>query len=145
MLPAVLSGFVLSLLAPILYRTSRQAATLLFWLFPLALFTYFSFFIGAVADGQTITSSYSWVPGLGISLSWHLDGLSLLFALLISGIGALVVVYSSAYLQDHRDLGRFYMYLLAFMSSMLGLVLSDNLIALFVFWELTGRHCRLCL
>jgi len=71
-------------------------------------------------------------------LSWRLDGLSLLFALLISGIGALVVVYSSAYLQDHRDLGRFYLYLLAFMSSMLGLVLSDNLIALFVFWELTG-------
>ncbi len=67
-----------------------------------------------------------------------MDGLSLIFSLLISGIGALVVIYSSAYLREHRDLGRFYSYLLAFMSSMLGLVLSDNLIVLFVFWELTG-------
>jgi multicomponent Na+:H+ antiporter subunit A len=71
-------------------------------------------------------------------MSFYLDGLSLLFALLITGIGVLVVAYSSAYLKDHRDLGRFYSYLLAFMSSMLGLVLSDNLITLFVFWELTG-------
>lgn len=138
MLPAVLSGFVISLLAPFLYRTSSKGAALLCSFFPLALFTYFSLFIGDVADGQTITSSYSWVPALGISLSFQLDGLSLLFALLISGIGALVVIYSSAYLKKHPDLGRFYLYLLAFMSSMLGLVLSDNLILLFVFWELTG-------
>jgi multicomponent Na+:H+ antiporter subunit A len=61
-----------------------------------------------------------------------------LFALLISGIGALVVIYAGSYLHGHTHLGRFYSYILMFMASMLGLVLADNLIALFVFWELTS-------
>ncbi|MFW6240179.1 MAG: putative monovalent cation/H+ antiporter subunit A, partial [Thermodesulfobacteriota bacterium] len=75
---------------------------------------------------------------LGAHLSFRMDGLSLVFALLVSGIGFLVVSYGSGYLSGDRDLGRFYLYVLAFMASMLGVVLADNLIAMFVFWELTG-------
>jgi multicomponent Na+:H+ antiporter subunit A len=80
----------------------------------------------------------AWAPSLGLSLSFHLDGLGLLFALLITGIGTLVVLYSSAYLANHPQAGRFYASLLAFMGSMLGVALSDNIFTLFVFWELTG-------
>jgi multicomponent Na+:H+ antiporter subunit A len=79
-----------------------------------------------------------WVPSLQLSLTFNLDGLGLLFALLISAIGALIALYASAYLQDHPDAGRFYASLLAFLGAMLGVALSDNILALFVFWELTG-------
>ena len=79
-----------------------------------------------------------WAPSLGLSLSFHLDGLGLLFALLITGIGALVVLYASRYLEDHPHASRFYASLFAFMGAMLGVVLSDNILTLFVFWELTG-------
>jgi multicomponent Na+:H+ antiporter subunit A len=80
----------------------------------------------------------AWAPSLGLSLSFNLDGLGLLFALLISAIGALVVLYASAYLENHPRAGRFYASLLAFMGAMLGVALSDNVLTLFVFWELTG-------
>ncbi len=80
----------------------------------------------------------AWAPSLGLSLSFHLDGLGLLFALLITGIGTLVVLYASAYLANHPQAGRFYASLFAFMGSMLGVALSDNILTLFVFWELTG-------
>jgi len=82
--------------------------------------------------------SWPWVPRWGIELSFRLDGLSLLFALLITGIGALVFAYSGAYMHKHGGGGRFYPVLAAFMGSMLGVVLADDLIALFVFWELTS-------
>ena len=79
-----------------------------------------------------------WAPSLGLSLSFNLDGLGLLFATLITGIGALIVLYASRYLEDHAQAGRFYASLFAFMGAMLGVVLSDNILTLFVFWELTG-------
>ena len=75
---------------------------------------------------------------MGIALSFYVDGLSLLFALLISFIGKFIILYAGAYLKGHADLGRFFMFLLMFMGSMLGLVLSDNVVILFVFWELTS-------
>ncbi|MCS6954163.1 MAG: putative monovalent cation/H+ antiporter subunit A [Bryobacteraceae bacterium] len=83
-------------------------------------------------------SHLPWAPSIGLSLSFRLDGLSWLFALLITGIGALVTVYAGAYLGAHPRLGRFYASLLFFLASMLGLVLADNLLLLFVFWELTS-------
>ncbi|MFV8781182.1 hydrogen gas-evolving membrane-bound hydrogenase subunit E [Microbulbifer sp. SA54] len=78
-----------------------------------------------------------WVPSLGVALYFLVDGLSLLFALLVSGIGIFVTVYAAGYLRGHPLLPRFYFYLLLFMSGMLGLVLAGNLITLFVFWEIT--------
>jgi multicomponent Na+:H+ antiporter subunit A len=79
-----------------------------------------------------------WAPSLGLSLSFNLDGLGLLFAILITGIGALIVLYASSYLDGHPQASRFYASLFAFMGAMLGVALSDNVLTLFVFWELTG-------
>jgi multicomponent Na+:H+ antiporter subunit A len=135
---AVLSGFALALAAPALYRRWPRAAAGLFALYPLALTLYFAGLAPAILAGGTRRSSIPWVPTLGVSLSCYLDGLGLLFALLISGIGALVVIYAGAYMADRPQAGRFHAFLLAFMASMLGLVLADNVIVLFAFWELTS-------
>jgi multicomponent Na+:H+ antiporter subunit A len=101
------------------------------------LFAGFLALVPQVADGGAIRLAWDWVPTLGIALSFLVDGLSLTFALLISGIGALVFLYSWAYLGRKPEFGRYTLFLTGFMLSMLGLVLADNLIALFVFWELT--------
>ena len=102
-----------------------------------ALFVWFLGMAPAVADGEVLRWAIPWVPSLDISVSFLVDGLSLSFALLITGIGALVLLYSAAYLDGHEHFSRFSLYLTLFMLSMLGLVVADNLIALFVFWELT--------
>ena len=101
------------------------------------LFVWFLTFLGPVSDGEVLRFAWDWVPSLGISLSFWVDGLSLTFALLISGIGSLVLLYSNTYLAGHPQFARFTLFLTSFMLAMLGLVLADNLIALFVFWELT--------
>lgn len=84
---------------------------------------------------------WQWIPSLGINLSFLIDGLSLLFAGIVSGVGVLVFFYANQYFKGDEakyPLGRFYSYLLLFMSAMLGTVMSDNLMLLFIFWELTG-------
>jgi multicomponent Na+:H+ antiporter subunit A len=138
MLTAVLSGFVLSLAAPWLQRIARGATGWILALLPLGLFIYFASFISAIAAGQVFSVSYAWVPSLGVNLSFYLDGLSLTFALLISGIGALIVIFAGGYLAGDGRLGRLYLFLLMFMAAMLGLALTGNLITLFIFWELTS-------
>ncbi len=138
MLIAVLSGFVLALAAPWVYQWGRGATGWLIALLPFGLLAYFATFVPPVADGETFSVSYPWVPTLGISFSFYIDGLSLLFATLISGIGALIMIYSGGYLGKHPQIGRFYLYILMFMASMLGLVTADNLLTLFVFWEMTS-------
>ncbi|NJX17133.1 proton-conducting transporter membrane subunit, partial [Tamlana crocina] len=107
-------------------------------LVPLALFVYFLSFLPQVAGGEVIRQEISWVPTLGLDLNFALDGLSLLFSLLITGIGFLVFAYTAEYLKEHDYLDRFYGYLGMFMGAMLGLVLSDNLLSMFIFWELTS-------
>lgn len=91
----------------------------------------------AISSGETLRFVYDWIPSLEIRLSFFIDGLSLIFAILITGIGGLVTLYSSSYLAGHKHYWRFSLYLFLFMLSMIGLVLADNLITLFVFWELT--------
>ncbi|GGY36146.1 monovalent cation/H+ antiporter subunit A [Bacterioplanes sanyensis] len=91
-----------------------------------------------VFNQQTLQVSYPWVPQLGLNLSFHLDGLGLLFSLLILGIGLLVILYARYYLSEKDHMGRFYAYLILFMTAMLGIVLSNNLIQLWFFWELTS-------
>lgn len=134
----LLSGFILALIAPAIIRLRRRDGGWFLALLPIGLSIYFAWHVGIVMSGGTIAVSYPWAPELGISLSFYLDGLSLLFALLVCGIGALIAIYAGRYLQDHPHLGRFYFYLLMFMTSMLGLVLADNVLTMFVFWELTG-------
>ncbi|MBO9494180.1 DUF4040 domain-containing protein [Thalassotalea sp. G20_0] len=80
---------------------------------------------------------WPWIPSLGIDFSLRLDGLSVLFASLISGVGFLVQLYAIAYMKPYQGRGAFHLYLTLFMLAMLGLVLADNLLLLFVFWELT--------
>jgi multicomponent Na+:H+ antiporter subunit A len=93
--------------------------------------------VPAVADGGTFLPRLAWIPTLDVELAFRIDGLSLLFVLLIAGIGALVMLYATSYLAGHAHYGRFFGYLLAFMLSMIGLVTADDVITLFVFWELT--------
>lgn len=92
----------------------------------------------AVLAGERRGMSIAWVPSLDVSLSFSLDALSLLFSLLVTGIGALVILYSIAYMEGERGLGRYYASLALFMLAMLGVVTAANLLTLFVFWELTS-------
>src|SRR5690606_27971935 len=107
-------------------------------IFPLALFGYFSYFLIPIHWEKEVLISYKWIPSLGVNFDFKIDGLSLLFALLITGIGTLIYYYASNYLKKYPYLNRFYCYLTLFMGAMLGLVLSDNLITIFMFWELTS-------
>jgi len=91
-----------------------------------------------VFAGETIIQSWSWIPAIGLDFAYRLDGLALLFAILILGIGLLIIMYARYYLDAKDCMGRFFAYLLIFMGSMLGIVLSENLIQLLVFWELTS-------
>lgn len=129
-----------ALFIPSLYRSVKGIHTGWFVLvIPVLLFIYYTTFIGTTMDGGHAVSELQWIPSLGISIVSYLDGLSLLFSLLITGIGALVVLYSIFYLDKTREkLGNFYVYLLIFMSAMLGVVQSDNVISLYLFWELTS-------
>lgn len=138
LLVAVLAPFVLAVFAPVIRRVAGPATGWLLALFPAALTIFFAQFLDSVSAGGSIGFSTPWVPSLGIHLSFYVDGLSLMFALLISGIGAFIVLYAATYLAKHADLGRFLMFILMFMGSMLGLVLSDNVVTFFVFWELTS-------
>ena len=101
------------------------------------LFAFFLTLVPAVSAGGAPAIGWDWLPALGIRLSFAADGLSLTFALLISGIGTLVLLYSNSYLAGHPQYARFALFLTSFMLAMLGLVLAADLIALFVFWELT--------
>lgn len=137
-LVAVFSGFGLSLTAPWLHRIGRGATGWLIALLPFGLALYFLSLVGSVAAGDTIRVSYPWVPTFGINLSFVIDGLGLMYALLITGIGTLIMIYAGGYLAGHPQLGRFFAFILLFLAAMLGVVLSDNLLVMFVFWELTS-------
>jgi multicomponent K+:H+ antiporter subunit A len=91
-----------------------------------------------LADGGVVLHSYEWLPALGLSFSFRLDGLSLLFTLLILIIGLLIILYARYYLKAHENVGKFYALLLCFKGSMLGIVLSSNLLLMMIFWELTS-------
>ncbi|MDT0643135.1 putative monovalent cation/H+ antiporter subunit A [Zunongwangia sp. F363] len=138
MLTAILLGFLFAVFLVFAGKFFKGKFSVLASLIPLGLFIYFCRFIPEVGSGEVIRQTYQWVPSFGVNLSFTLDGLSLLFSLMITGIGFLVFAYTSSYLKGHEYLDRFYGYLAAFMGAMLGLVLSDNMISLFTFWELTS-------
>ena len=138
MLLAVISGFIVASFVPLTGKFLRSKWSFLLTLLPFALFLYFMTFIPAVSGTGKQFISYNWVPSMGINFNFLVDGLSLLFALMITGIGTLVFLYSSAYMKGEAYLDRFYGYLCLFMGAMLGMVLSDNIFTLFVFWELTS-------
>ncbi|WP_418140436.1 putative monovalent cation/H+ antiporter subunit A [Marinobacter sp. MA] len=138
MLLAVLSGFLLAVAVPALYRLTGSYIGWVLSLLPALLTAYFASLVPAISGGDSLLIQNQWMPGLGVSLDFMVDGLSLVFALLISVIGTFILIFAGSYLKGHQDLVRFYVVMLSFMASMLGLVLSDNLITFFVFWELTS-------
>lgn len=91
-----------------------------------------------LVEVSPVIESLAWLPEWGLSLSIYLDGLSLLFALIITGIGALIILYAGYYFDDEAEQSRFLGLLMAFAGAMLGVVLSGNLITLFIMWELTS-------
>jgi multicomponent Na+:H+ antiporter subunit A len=113
-------------------RVARASSIL-----PLLIFLGAAILVPHTAADKAYRVAYPWIPELGVNLSFVLDGLSVLFALIISGVGFFVTLYAVDYLHGHRHTGRFFLFLHLFMLSMLGLVTADNVLALFVFWELT--------
>ncbi|MDP3536048.1 MAG: monovalent cation/H+ antiporter subunit A [Halomonas sp.] len=89
-------------------------------------------------DGGTVSQQLSWIPLLGLDLALRVDGLTLLFGLLILGIGSLIIIYAGYYLSSSENDGRFFSYMMLFMTAMLGIVMADNLLLLWLFWELTS-------
>src|SRR5918994_1499603 len=89
-------------------------------------------------SGDVIVASWRWIPGFGLDFALRLDGLSFLFALLVLGIGLLVLIYSYGYLSEGESLGSFLGLMLGFMGGMLGIVLAENLLLMVLFWEITS-------
>ncbi len=137
----IMLPFIFAVFVPILYKkfcTHIHTGWFVF-LVPLLIFVYLITFIPDIANGNTIITSLPWIPSYDINFTTYIDGLGLMFGLLITGIGALVILYSIFYLSKEREaLHNFYVYLLMFMGAMLGLVFSDNIFVLYVFWELTS-------
>lgn len=138
MLFTVLSGLITSSLIVPFGRFLKSKWGFILAFLPVLLFLYYIKFVVPIGQGSYFIQSTAWVPSLGINLDFRLDGLSLLFTLLITGIGACIFFYAHAYLKGHKYIDRFFGYLCLFMSAMLGLVLSDNMLLLFIFWELTS-------
>lgn len=138
MLHALLSVFILALIAPFIYRQSSVKVPVFLAVCTAGIMGYFLSYMADVAKGLTHTFQYPWADGLGVSLSFYVDGLSLFFALLISFFGVLIILYAGYYMKGMEHANRFFGYLILFMGSMLGLVLSGNIISMFVFWELTS-------
>ena len=130
--------FVGALLPGLLIRSGRDtAATACGTVTGLALLGLL-LHIPAVMDGQVITGGFDWLPRIGLSATFRIDGLSLLFGILILGIGLLIIAYARFYLTRRDPVGKFYTYLMLFQGAMTGIVLSDNILLLLVFWELTS-------
>lgn len=126
-------------MAPLaLMLPDRRWRGLLLAVAPAAMFAYLLTLTGRTAAGEVVEWSTPWMPSLGIELAFRGDGLSLLFGLLITGIGALVLVYAEAYMAGKRRVGQLHALLLVFMAAMLGVVFADDVVTLFVAWELTS-------
>lgn len=134
----LLASFMFALL---LFGIGQQTFKRMTWfasLLPISIFIYFLSFAAPIMNGEVFNSFTSWVPSLGIHLDFRIDNLALLFTLIITGVGSIVFLYTSQYLKGHPKLLRFYIFLSVFMGAMLGLVTSNNILTLFIFWELTS-------
>jgi multicomponent K+:H+ antiporter subunit A len=135
----LLLPFAASLLAAFLPAHARNAAS---WLSGFATLAAAALILGAYRDlgaaGGVIRERWAWAPQLGLELYLRMDGFAWLFALLVAVMGVLVVLYARYYMSAQDPVPRFFAFLMAFTGSMLGIVLSGNLVQLVVFWELTS-------
>lgn len=130
--------FAGSCLAALLHSRARNEGTWLAGAVSLVSLILISATYPAIATGQSIQSKYSWLPELGLDFTLRMDGFAWMFAMLITGIGFLVVLYARYYMSPADPVPRFFSFLLAFMGAMLGVALSGNLVQLVFFWELTS-------
>ncbi len=135
---AILIALILAGLAPTLVRFLGDRAKWIMAAGPLVCFVLFLQQLKPVQEQGTVALQWTWVPSLDVNLGFFLDGFGLLFALLISGVGTMVFLYAGGYLAGSPKLGRFYAWIGLFFAAMLGLVLSDNILVMFIFWELTS-------
>ncbi|EDZ48660.1 monovalent cation/H+ antiporter subunit A [Leisingera daeponensis] len=122
----------------LLIRAGRNAAASAAGLTTFLAFTGLMLHIPAIFRGETVFAAVDWLPALGLNAHFFLDGLGFLFAAMILGIGLLIILYARFYLSREDPMGQFYSYLLLFQGAMVGIVLSDNILLLLVFWELTS-------
>lgn len=138
----ILALFVPLLLGPLVALLGARPGRVIGWvalIFPVLSFSSLLHLAIGLESGSSTVVEWAWIPSMGISLAFLVDGLSLLFGLIVSGIGILVVLYAIGYFNgDEPGLNRFYAYIVLFMATMLGTVLSDNLLLTFIFWEGTG-------
>jgi multicomponent Na+:H+ antiporter subunit A len=135
---ALLALFAGALLAPALVRLPRAIRGPALAAIPAGVFLLLFNQVGAVQAGEFVVFDQPWLPALDAHMRLRLDGLGLLMGLLVSGIGALIFLYGAGYLGNHPERARLYIAFFLFAGAMFGLVVADNLIALFVFWELTS-------
>ena len=130
--------FIGALLPGLMIRAGRDVAALSAGFATLLALVMLLLEAPAVMRGEVIRADIEWMPILGLNVSFFLDGLGLLFALMILGIGLLIILYARFYLSKSDPMGQFYTYLLLFQGAMLGIVLSNNVLLLLIFWELTS-------
>jgi multicomponent Na+:H+ antiporter subunit A len=129
---------VVTALAPFLRKYLKNQAGWIYALWPFSGFLYYLSLLPSINQGIILNETYEWLPAIGINFSFYLDGFSLLFSLLVLGIGTFILVYAGYYMRPYPMKGRFLGYLLLFMTAMQGIVVSGNLLTMFVFWELTS-------
>jgi len=137
----ILAGLLIALVYRFPSLNKRIPILLVTWLlsiFPLAAFITLLHALSMIQDGSGISWQIEWLQVAGFKGSLYYDSLSAVFALLVTGIGTLVVIYSGYYFKGERSSWRFLSYLMLFMFAMLGLLLAGNLISLFIFWEITS-------
>lgn len=127
-----------ALLPGLMNSAGRQACAGITFTVSLAAFIGLLTNLPAVLAGDLVTARVDWIPSLGMNFTLMLDGLGFFFALLILGIGLLIIAYARSYLSRDDNMGEFFTYLLLFQGAMVGIVLSDNILLLLVFWELTS-------
>lgn len=140
MSPALIAvlPFLGALLPGLLVRSGRGVAAVACGVVTLTALVGLGLHAPAVVAGEVVASRLDWMAQIGLAADFRLDGLGLLFGMLILGIGLLVILYARFYLDAKDPAGRFFTFLMLFQGAMLGIVLSDNLLLLLVFWELTS-------
>jgi multicomponent K+:H+ antiporter subunit A len=130
--------FIGALLPGLMIRAGRDACAAITGSITLLALILLALNAPAVLSGEVVQARIEWLPALGLNANFFLDGLGLLFAGLILGIGLLIILYARFYLAKSDPMGVFYTYLMLFQGAMVGIVLSDNVLLLLIFWELTS-------
>ncbi len=130
--------FLGAILPGVMIAAGRQTCFGVTFMVTLTAFIGLMTHLPAILAGEVITTGFEWLPLLGLNVTLMLDGLGFFFATLILGIGLLIIAYARQYLAREDNMGEFFTYLLLFQGAMVGIVLSDNILLLLIFWELTS-------